>query len=221
MPTSAVTQAPWHVIVPVRGGLAGKTRLVSIEGHLLTEADRVELAAAMAADTIAAAVASACGPVSVLTSDPVTVDLASRLGAAGIDDSGGGLNAAVGAALTRIEPGVGVMVLLGDVPAVRGGDIAEVAAVGHSVGRAFVPDWEGTGTTLVAVSAGARDRALLGFGAGSARRHADLGLVSIGVHLDRLRCDVDTPQAWDRALSLGLGPVTAAARDRLLERGGQ
>lgn len=220
MSTSAVALAPWHVIVPVRGGLAGKTRLGSIEGHPLTEVDRVALAGAMAADTIAAALESACGPVSVLTADSGAATLASQLGATTIDDPGGGLNSALRAALTRIEPGVGIVVLLGDVPAARATDIAEAVALGDCAGRAFVPDWEGTGTTLVVLDARSRDPSALGFGAGSARRHADLGLEPIGVHLDRLRCDVDTPQAWDRALGLGLGPVTAAARDRLLAPAG-
>lgn len=211
----------WHIVVPVRGGLAGKTRLVGIEGHALSELDRVELAGAMAEDTVAAALESGCGPVSVLTADPDTASMAARLGAGSVDDLGGGLNVALSAALTGIEPGVGVVVLLGDVPAVRGADIAEALVLGEPAGRAFVPDWEGTGTTLVAFSAHERDRTMLGFGVGSARRHTDLGLAPIGAHLHRLRCDVDTPSAWERALALGLGPATAAARHRLLDRAGQ
>lgn len=211
----------WHLVVPVRGGLAGKTRLVSIEGRSLSDPDRVQLAGAMAADTVAAAVASGCGPVSVLTADPDTATMATHLGAGTIEDLGGGLNQAVGAAADRVEPGVGLVVLLGDVPAVRGVDIATATVLGEEEGRAFVPDWEGTGTTLVAFSARERDRVRLGFGVGSAQRHTQLGLVAIGEHLDRLRCDVDTPRAWERALALGLGPATTAARLRLLGRTGQ
>lgn len=221
MPISSSTAHPWHVVVPVRGGLAGKTRLVNIEGRPLNEADRVELAGAMAADTITAAVDSACGPVWVLTADPDTATLATRRGAGTIHDPGGGLNAALTSALAGIGSEFGVVVLLGDVPAARGPDLTEAVALGQRAGRAFVPDWEGTGTTLVAFSARERDRAVLAFGAGSARRHTDLGLLPIGLHLDRLRCDVDTPQAWDRALRLGLGPATAATRERLLARAGQ
>ena len=205
-------------MVPVRGGLAGKSRLVSIEGHRLSEPDRVQLAAAMAADTVASAVRSGCGPVSVLTADPETAVMATRLGAGVMHDGGGGLNAALSVALARVEPGVGLAVVLGDVPAVRGVDIAAALVLGEQHGRAFVPDWEETGTTLVAFSADARDGVSLGFGTGSAQRHRGMGLVPVGERLDRLRCDVDTPLAWERARTLGLGPATTAARDGLLRR---
>lgn len=208
-------------MVPVRGGLAGKTRLVSIEGRPLSEPERVQLAAAMAADTVTAALRSGCGPVSVLTADPETAVMATRLGAGVMDDVGGGLNAALRVALARVEPGVGVAVLLGDVPAVRGVEVAAALVLGERHKRVLVTDWEDTGTTLVAFSADARDGVHLGFGTGSAQRHQALGLVPVGDYLERLRCDVDTPIAWDRARTLGLGPATTAARDGLLRRARQ
>ncbi|NLW98772.1 MAG: 2-phospho-L-lactate guanylyltransferase [Actinomycetales bacterium] len=211
-----MTADRWHVLVPVRGGRAGKTRLREIESQPLTGSDRTALAAAMAADTVSAALAADCGPVSVVTAAAETAAWVTRLGARVVADSGGGLNAALGTALEGVDAGMGAVVLLGDLPAVLGADIAEALALAGATGPAFVPDWEGTGTTLAAFPVHGRADVTLAFGTGSARRHAELGLTPVGLSLDRLRCDVDTPKAWDRAVRLGLGPATADVRRRLL-----
>lgn len=181
---------------------------------------------AMAADTLAAALEARCGPVCVLTADASVSALARSLGAETLRDRGRGLNAELYAALTHPGPDTGVAVLLGDLPAARGDDLREVLrlvmaqpAAPHSAPApgAYLPDWEGTGTALVAFAPGVGERAVA-FGAGSARRHHELGLAPVGLDLARLRCDVDTPAAWDLAVELGLGAATAAARTRLLAR---
>lgn len=109
-------QPHWRLIVPVRGGALGKSRLTSIEGHPLTEPDRRDLMMAMAADTVAAAVASGCGPVGVLTADGLVADLARSLGADVVIDQGRGLNPELYAALAPVAPASGVAVLLGICP---------------------------------------------------------------------------------------------------------
>lgn len=224
--SSSRTAPGWRIIVPVRGGSAGKTRLTRIEGRPLSDVDRVALALAMAQDTVAAALASDCGPVWVLTADTHVAAIAVRMGASVVHDDGGGLNAELIRAARELTDAAttgraDLAFLLGDLPALRPDDLRAALAQAGSPGRgrAYVPDWEGTGTALVTI-----DRATgpvrLAFGPDSARRHADLGLTAVGLQLERLRCDVDTPEAWERAVALGLGPMTAAARTGVLTRDG-
>lgn len=211
---------PWRVIVPVRGGGVGKSRLVSIEGRTLTDGDRFDLALAMARDTVSAAVASDRGRVVVLTGDEVVTSMARQCGAAVAVDGGRGLNAELARVAASLAPAVGVCVLLGDVPALRPEDLAaalDLAEAERAPG-VLVPDWEGTGTTLVARAPGAGSAVTFGFGPGSAERHRRAGLHVAGLHLTRLRADVDIPEAWGRAVRLGLGPATAALREHLLAR---
>lgn len=208
----------WRVIVPVRGGPVGKSRLRSIEGRILTDVDRRDLALAMARDTVAAALACARGPVLVLTDDETVEAMAAECGAAVAPDGGRGLNAELAGAVDSVAPTDGVCVLLGDVPAVRPADLAEALELAGctSAPGVVVPDWEGTGTTLVALAPGRLGRAGFCFGPDSARCHRQAGLREVGLHLARLRSDVDTASAWDRAVLLGLGPATTALRGRLL-----
>ncbi len=208
-------QPHWRLIVPVRGGALGKSRLTSIEGHPLTEPDRRDLMMAMAADTVAAAVASGCGPVGVLTADGLVADLARSLGADVVIDQGRGLNPELYAALAPVAPASGVAVLLGDLPAARAEEVREVLRQAESVRGAYVSDWEGVGTALVAYAPGLAERAFA-FGLGSTQRHRELGLTPVGVGLPGIRCDVDTPAAWERSVGLGLGAATSAVRARLL-----
>jgi 2-phospho-L-lactate/phosphoenolpyruvate guanylyltransferase len=220
MPAVSSPKAPyeWQVVVPVRGGAVGKSRLRSIEGHVLTDIDRRDLALAMARDTVSAAVASARGPVLVLTADEAVQAMAADCGASVAPDGGRGLNAELACAVVALPPADGVCVLLGDLPAIRPADLAEALdqAGSTSAHGVVVPDWEGTGTTLVALAPGRLGRAGFCFGPDSARRHRQAGLREVGLHLVRLRSDVDTAQAWDRAVRLGLGPATTALRHRLL-----
>jgi 2-phospho-L-lactate/phosphoenolpyruvate guanylyltransferase len=208
----------WQVIVPVRGGPVGKSRLRSIEGRPLTDPDRSALALAMARDTVSAAVASSYGPVHVLTADDPVRALAADCGAAVAPDGGGGLNDELDRTVLSLSPADGVCVLLGDLPALRPADLAEALDLARATtGRGVVvPDWQGTGTTLVALAPGRGGRVGFGFGTGSAERHRRAGLVVVGLHLDRLRSDVDTSHAWDRAVRLGLGPASSGLRRRLL-----
>ncbi len=103
---------------------------------------------------------------------------------------------------------VPVAVLLGDVPALRPGDLVAGLAAAAAYDLALVPDADGTGTVLLtALDAGALHPR---FGAGSARRHEDAGHRRLDLALPRLRTDVDDAASLVRAAALGLGPRTAA-----------
>lgn len=199
------TIGDWHLVVPVKGGEAAKSRLRPPPG-----VDRGDLALAFATDCLAAVTAGMPrGRVLAVTSDPRAADVAQRLGAVVVPDPGDGLNAAVragrDAALAR---GAGaVAALLGDLPAVHTQDVRDAleAATRHTA--AVVPDAEGTGTVLLS----ARDGAALTpfFGVGSAARHEAAGHTRLDLDLPRLRTDVDDDADLAAALALGVGTCTA------------
>lgn len=120
-----------------------------------------------------------------------------------------GLNAALEEAAehaARHWPIDGVVALLADLPALRPEELAQalVAAAQHP--RSYVPDADGTGTTLLAARPGVPLEPA--FGTGSAARHA-----TAAVALDAgpgLRRDVDTAADLSAAVALGVGPATAA-----------
>lgn len=219
--SSSAAEHPWRVVVPVRGGPAGKSRLEGVEGLRLTDAQRADLALAMAQDTLTAAVAAARGPVAVLTAAEEVARVARAAGAEVLRDSGRGLNTELARVALDTDAALGLCVLLGDLPALRPEDLGTALdLVRHaSAPGIVVPDWEGTGTTMLALAPGDATPELFRFGPGSASRHRRAGLTPAGHDIARLRCDVDTAAAWDRALRLGLGAATALARRRLLRLG--
>lgn len=194
----------WTLVVPVKPARVGKSRLGA----------EVEVVRAIALDTIAAAArAPRVGRVIVVTGD---AELVAALADAGVaievvdDEPPRGLSGAIRAGLDRADPSLPRAVLLGDLPALvpRELDDALAASVGHP--RTFVPDAEGTGTSLVTAHGGAE--LIESFGADSARRHRDLGLVELTVPTDSgLRRDVDTPDHLREAAAAGVGPFTRAA----------
>lgn len=193
----------WDVVIPVKGGPGAKSRLGA----------GPDLALAMAQDCVSAALGAArTGQVVVVTGDAETGAALGRLQGRGrrarvvrqgVDRPG--LSAA-------IEAGSGVLgercvVLLGDLPALRPGDLdAALEALTRPVdrdGAAFVPDAAGDGTVLLA----ARDRAHLvpRFGPASAAAHVGAGATPVVLVNPRLRADVDTPADLLAALDLGIG----------------
>lgn len=216
--SSSLDQPAWQVLVPVRGGAVGKSRLTSIEGRRLTDPQRRDLALAMAHDTVSAAVAAGRGPVAVLTADATVVTLAADCAATTITDRGRGLNAELSSAAASFGRAWAVCVLLGDLPSLRPEDLGEALDLAGDLSGAgiVVPDREGTGTTLIASPPPAVEQLSFRFGPGSAQRHQRAGLRPAGLHLQRLRADVDTADGWAEAVRLGLGPATSALRHRLL-----
>jgi 2-phospho-L-lactate guanylyltransferase len=199
----------WSLVVPVKVLAQAKSRLTGLAG-----ADKARLALAMAADTVAAAIeATGVAAVLVVTDDREVGDAAARLGAIVLPDvPASGLNEAVGygAAYARDHwPDRGRAALAGDLPALKADELttALTTAAGHAA--AFVPDADGTGTTLYTATPGADFRPR--FGHGSARRHLADGATELqDPGLAGLRRDVDTADDLRRAIALGLGPRTGA-----------
>jgi 2-phospho-L-lactate guanylyltransferase len=184
----------WTVVIPVRA--PGKTRLGRGPGF----------ARAIALDTIAAAVAVA--DVVVVTSDAEVAAGAAELGAETVlEDRPNGLESAIRAGLPRADRPRAV--LLGDLPALRPRTLALAldSALEHE--RAFVPDADGTGTTLVTARTGSGF--VHRFGEGSARAHRTSRLVELKLPVtSTLRRDVDLEEHL-QSLGERLGPRTRAA----------
>lgn len=204
-----MTQPTWRVVAPVKGGEDAKSRLAP------PGPGRAALASALALDSVAAVLAAAPRVVEVLvvSADPGVRHDAAALGARPVRQThpGAGLPGAVADGLAVVTGSVAV--LLADVPCLLPGDlVAALDRAGDALDAGavsvFVPDSEGTGTVLLA----ARERAGLrpAFGPASAAAHERAGALRLDLDLPRLRRDVDTPAALAEAVSLGVGPRTAA-----------
>ncbi len=199
---------PWGVVVPVKLLSVAKSRLAPYG-----ESARRRLALAFAADVVTAAMRSRLViRVVVVTDDPVAAQALTSIGAVVVaDEPAAGLNPALryGAELLRASlPDCGVAALSSDLPALRADDLDTVLAAVPAEGRAFVPDAERLGTTLLAASPGlGLDPA---YGEHSRLRHLDSGAVELPGSAG-LQRDVDTPADLATAVALGVGPNTAAA----------
>ena len=201
---------PWSLVVPAKLLSRAKTRLAPLTARFGDEAPvrHRELVLAMLGDTVAAALASpAVAGVLVVTDDPGVGDLVRSLGARTVpDEPDRGLNAALvhGAAAARAAGAGAVAAMSSDLPALRPAELT--AALAAVVGRGFVADAEGTGTTLLCAAAGGLDPR---FGPGSAAAHAGGGAVALDGDWPGLRRDVDTAADLAAARGLGVGPRTA------------
>ena len=204
----------WSLVIPVKLLAQAKSRLTGLAGQR-----RSELALAMAADTVAAAIAaSSVAAVLVVTDDPEVSEVAAALGAAVLPDQpGAGLNEALafGAAYAQSRwPERGRAGLAGDLPALRPWELTSALAAAARIGEVFVPDADGSGTTLYAAVPGVAFRPL--FGADSRGRHLAAGAIQIDLETEGesrpagLRQDVDTIEDLRRAAAIGLGQRTLA-----------
>lgn len=196
----------WCVLVPQKALTRAKGRLD------LESVARRAIATAMLRDTVeAAAAAPGVARVVVLWDDEA--DAGCLPGVEGVGTAGLSLNAALdlGAAHVRgPEPGLGVAVVPGDLPALDPADLTRCLerAAGHA--RAFLPDADGTGTTVLTAAPGVI--LVPRYGPSSTLAHA-----VTGAHLIRpeellsLREDVDDLESLARALDLGCGPRTRSA----------
>jgi 2-phospho-L-lactate guanylyltransferase len=225
----------WTVLLPVKVLAQAKSRLAALAGER-----RLELALALASDTVSAVVA--CPEVArviVVTSDPVAGSRLSSLGARIIpearpvargrdslqsarpspDGSQHQLNAALrrgAAAAVRRWPGTGLAALTADLPALRPAELADALRAASDVaGPVFVPDAAGVGTTMYAVATGGQFRPM--YGGASRARHAAGGATELVLGgIAGLRQDVDTPDDLRAAVALGVGPRTAGVAAELL-----
>jgi 2-phospho-L-lactate guanylyltransferase len=212
-----VRPVSWSLVIPVKVLALAKSRLAGLAG--VTGEQRAELALAMAADTVAAAVACPrVAAVIVVTDDVVVGAELDHLGAVVIgDEPARGLNAALvfGAEYADSRwPGRGRAALAADLPALRPGELAMALAAASALAQAFVPDAEGTGTTLYTAAAGTAFRPR--FGPRSRDQHLATGAVELNLpDIGGLRRDVDTPADLRLAADIGLGPRSAAVAAQL------
>ncbi|MBP2476967.1 2-phospho-L-lactate guanylyltransferase [Crossiella equi] len=198
------------LVVPVKGLLRAKSRLLgAADGGRGDRTAHGRLALALVTDTmVAATAAEGVRRVLAITADPHIAEVLTGLGVETAPDvPEGGLNAALayGAELLRRDdPRALVGALQADLPALRPAELT--AALRAASGRAFCPDRQGTGTTLLLAGTGGLDPR---FGPGSARAHAESGAAALLGPWPSLRCDVDTEEDLAEAAALGLGEQTA------------
>jgi 2-phospho-L-lactate guanylyltransferase len=200
---SSGAAAAFSVVIPVKGTQESKSRLGA----------GPSVALAIALDTVAACVAaheldpSVVARVVVVTVAAVAPDFAA-LEATVLQDTGHGLNAAIGAALAHLEHGP-VAVLLGDLPALQPDELLAALRLAGARPLAFVADADEVGTTLI-TALDARDHRPA-FGERSRAAHLEAGYLELDVPMSSgLRLDVDT-QAQLASLRPRLGPRTTAA----------
>jgi 2-phospho-L-lactate/phosphoenolpyruvate guanylyltransferase len=225
------------LVVPIKELRRAKSRLVGATVDLVPAPQRsaahTGLALALAADTLAAVLASAVRRVAVVTSDPRAAALVRPAGGDGdgrarglrrtvvVDDPGAGLNAAVRAGVEHLQgvPDGGpapVAALLGDLPALRPTELDDalaraVAVIADGAPAAYVADHTGEGTTLLVLARPGHGGPH--FGPQSARAHAAAGAVALSGAWPGLRHDVDVPADLERVRALGVGPATRAWPD--------
>jgi 2-phospho-L-lactate guanylyltransferase len=195
----------WTAVIPVKRLSVAKSRLRGA----VPDARHAELALAMVCDTVTAVLAAeSVGRLLVVTDDPVAAAAVAGLGARVVPDRPGadlndamrfGADEAAGLSAYRL-------VLAGDLPALRPGQLDE--ALAGATRRGFVADAAGTGTVLLATPPG--QPLDPHFGLGSAAAHARSGAVPLTGDWPGLRQDVDTPADLATVLSLGAGPHTCA-----------
>jgi 2-phospho-L-lactate/phosphoenolpyruvate guanylyltransferase len=204
------TSLRWSLVIPVKVLALAKSRLTGLAGPR-----RAELALAMAADTVAAAVAcDVVDSVIVVTDDAAAAADLSGLGAVVVpDEPGDGLNPALAFGAARADerwPGRGRAGLAADLPALGPAELGRALAAAAGTPEAFVADAAGTGTTLYTAGPGAAFSPR--FGPGSRAAHLSAGAAELLLPgLDGLRRDVDTVADLRDAARIGLGPRTAAA----------
>ncbi|MEU5096008.1 2-phospho-L-lactate guanylyltransferase [Streptomyces sp. NPDC020996] len=206
----------WTLVIPVKPLARAKSRLSDTADDGL----RPGLALAFAQDTVAAALACpAVGHVAVVTDDALAGRELAALGARIVaGEPGGGLNPALAhaaAAVRAARPGGAVATLNADLPALRPAELSRVLDAAAEFPRAFLADAAAIGTTVLAAAPGRELRPE--FGADSRARHRASGAAELTLDaVDSVRQDVDTGDDLRAALSLGVGPRTAAAAARLL-----
>src|SRR5437763_297707 len=184
------------VVVPFAGA-TGKTRLAA------TRRTRQEVSLAMLGDVLAATLA--VGATLVVTGDDAGAAVARELGAAVVDDPGGGQGAAVVAALARAGEGA-ALVVNGDLPCATVGDLEALADAIPPRGLALVEADDGTTNALGLFSPSVFAPV---YGPGSADRFRALAAGSVSLALPNLADDVDTLADLER-LFARCGPRTQA-----------
>ncbi|QOC92051.1 2-phospho-L-lactate guanylyltransferase [Micromonospora craniellae] len=202
-----MTPGSWVVVVPAKSFAAAKTRCVG-----LAAADRAALARAMLTDVLGGLTrARRVRAVVVATTDPEVAAVALACGAVVAASAGPpDLNREAHAALRLAGEAYGdarLAVVMADLAAARPAEFDAALAAAGPYPRAVVPDADGTGTTLLALTEAADFRPYLG--PGSRRRFLADGYHDLPVLSRGLRRDVDTVA---HLLDLRAGHLGASTR---------
>ncbi len=206
-------EADVSVIIALKRLSAAKSRLAALFG----DGPREQVVLAMLLDTIVAARGTpGVGSVMVVTPDKAAAAAARELGADALDDPtppnhSDPLNNAILAAWTALrQSSPNIVVLQGDLPALKSAELTGAISAARGHPRSFVADRHGSGTAALFVFGVPPEPR---FGSGSAHRHRDSGAVELTGAWPGLRCDIDTADDLAEARRLGLGEATAAAVD--------
>lgn len=213
----------WSLILPLKPPSVGKSRLRAPGDD---DAAHASLVLAFARDALGAALRARNVAGVVLVCDEATAHAVLQIGVDGAaalrptdrgrvvvtaELPGGGLNGAIqaGQAAAGAQwPDAGAAAVLPDLPAIDAAALSRALRAARAHRRSFVPDFDGTGTTMLCAQPGIDLQPA--FGPGSAAAHAGSGAAAIDAD-DRLRIDVDTPSDLAATVRLGVGPATAAA----------
>ncbi|OBK33102.1 2-phospho-L-lactate guanylyltransferase [Mycobacterium sp. 1245111.1] len=208
------------VIVAVKRLAAAKTRLAP----MFSASVREDIVLGMLVDTLTAATrVPAVRLITVVTPDDVAAATAVDLGATVVaDPTPAGhpdpLNNAIVTAERVVSESVSnIVVLQGDLPAVRTQELADAISAARRHRRSFVADRLGTGTAALCAFGFPVDPR---FGSNSAERHRHSGAVELIGGWPGLRCDIDTPEDLAIARGLGMGQATMRAIEGLSHQAG-
>jgi 2-phospho-L-lactate guanylyltransferase len=184
-------------LVPVKARSAGKQRLAAA----LPDETRTLLVRTMLEHVLSVLKETpAIGQVIVTSPDPEPLPSAVRL----LADTGGGLNAALEAAIPALIAGgaTRALIVFADLPLLTREDIAALLA--HPADVALAPDHTGTGTNGLSVSVPTRFR--FQFGPDSCARHlaeaGRLGLTAAAIGRPGLAFDLDEPADLEKLRAL-------------------
>jgi 2-phospho-L-lactate/phosphoenolpyruvate guanylyltransferase len=212
-----VHEASWVAVVPIKAPTRGKSRL----GPDL-EQWRTELAAAFAADTLAALLdATRVRFVAVVGGQGLPASLLEHARVRTLPDPGS-LNAAANDGIAwarRHHPASGIFVLAADLPAATGAAVDRLLDATPVRGVWVLPDLESVGSTGLLIGSGSVIAPH--FGAASLSRHQAAGARPVAVPaIDGLRRDVDTADQLSEATHLGVGQRTRAVLDAMRQADG-
>lgn len=203
------------LIVAVKRLAAAKTRLAP----MFSAPARENIVLGMLVDTLSAAArVKSVGVITVVTPDDTAAAAAIGLGAEVLadptpDGHPDPLNNAIGAAERVVsEAFSNIVVLQGDLPALRTRELGEAIAEARQYHRSFVADRLGTGTAALCAFGVALDSQ---FGLNSSALHRKSGATQLIGEWPGLRCDIDTPEDLAIARRLGMGPATTRAIEGL------
>jgi 2-phospho-L-lactate guanylyltransferase len=185
-------------IVPVKSFTQGKSRLAAILGS----EQRTALNRRLFGRVLEAAQSQfSANRIIVVTADAFLLALARGQGLHGLQDPGGGLNAALalGSRHAFARDAKAVVVLSSDLPLVTGGDIAALtSALGHGPSCVIAPDEQEQGTNALALAP--PDADFFRFGADSFQAHLAAaharGLPVRVLRRAGLAQDLDTPDHY-------------------------